>query len=172
MRLLSIARLASFIFVLPVFAHATTVERLGLESLVKKAERIVVGEVSGSRTYWSDNGKVILTSYTIQVQETMKGTRSRTVELTTVGGRMGDVTLHVSGMPAFESGEQAVIFVENTGGFSTVLGLGQGKFSIRNGEISNSVADLVFPDGRPGKPLRMSLDSFKKEIKLLIDRLH
>src|SRR6267378_8368553 len=83
------------IFLITTSSHATTVQRLNLEDLVKKANRIVVGRISDSRTFWSDNGKLILTSYTIEVGETIKGQASRTVELTTVGGRVGDLVLHV-----------------------------------------------------------------------------
>jgi hypothetical protein len=156
-----------FVFFVATLAQAATVERLNLDDLVKKASRIVVGKVTDSRTFWSSNGKLILTSYTIDVQETIKGAASRTVELTMVGGKMGDLILYVSGMPSFAQGEDAVVFVENSGGYSTVVGLGQGKFTISNGEVSNNVTGLAFPDGHPGQPLKMPLSSFKSEIKRL-----
>lgn len=160
----------ALILLLTIAAQATTVERLTLDDLVKKSQQIVVGKVRDSRTYWSGNGKLIFTSYTIEVQENLKGRTSRTVELTTIGGTMGDVTLHVAGMPAFNKGESAVVFIETTGVYSTVVGLGQGKFTVTHGEVSNSVSDLAFPDGRPGKSLKMTLDSFKQEIKTLVGR--
>ncbi|HYR87120.1 MAG TPA: hypothetical protein VE422_23765 [Terriglobia bacterium] len=156
------------IFLIAAPSHATTVERLNLEDLVKKASKIVVGRISDSRTFWSDNGKLILTSYTIEVQETIKGQASRTVELTTVGGRMGDLILHVSGVPSFAQGEDAVVFIENSGSYSTVVGMGQGKFTVTNGEVSNNVNGLAFPDGHPGKSLKMPLNNFKSEIKRLV----
>ncbi len=156
------------IFLITTSSHATTVERLNLEDLVKKANKIVVGRISDSRTFWSDNGKLILTSYTIEVGETIKGQASRTVELTTVGGRVGDLVLHVSGMPSFAQGEDAVVFIENSGSYSTVVGMGQGKFTVTNGEVSNNVTGLAFPDGRPGKPLKLPLDNFKSQIKQLV----
>src|SRR5205085_10489964 len=46
--------------------QATTVQRLGLEDLIKKAHSIVVGKVSGTRTYWSADRKLIFTNFTIQ----------------------------------------------------------------------------------------------------------
>lgn len=162
--------LAILILLTPLAARATTVERLTLDDLVKKANKIVVGRVNGTRTYWANNGKLILTGYTIEVQETIKGQASRTIEVTTIGGTIGDVTLHVAGMPSFERGESAVVFLENSGVYSTVVGLGQGKFEVDNGEVANNVADIAFPDSRPGRPLKMPLESFKKQIKLLLDR--
>src|SRR3954464_12356714 len=96
-------------FLMAASAHATTVERLGLEDLAKKAHTIVSGRVTNSRTYWSSNRKVIFTSYTLQVEENIKGQAARNVEITTIGGKIGDVELHVSGMPSFQTDESAVV---------------------------------------------------------------
>src|SRR5262245_25811107 len=150
--------------------HATTVERLGLEDLVKKARTIVVGKVTGSRTYWSANGKLILTDYTVEVDETLKGQAARRMAVTAIGGKIGDLELHVSGMPAFQQGENAVVFIEQSGGYQTVVGLGQGRFTVTNGEVANKVGGLTFPDGRPGSPLRLPLQEFKAQIRTLLNR--
>ena len=158
------------VFFLTTCSLATTVEHLNLEGLVKKSHKIVVGKVRDSRTYWSANGKLILTSTTIDVQETIKGQAGSKLELTTIGGKIGDVTLHVSGMPAFAKGEDTVVFVENTGAFSTVVGLSQGKFNLTNGDVSNDVRGLEFSDGTRGKPTTMPLTTFKRQIKLFLDR--
>src|SRR5262249_31302184 len=151
-------------------SFATTVERLGLEDLVKKARTIVVGKVAGSRTYWSADRKFILTDYTIQVDETIKGNAGRSVSVTSVGGKIGDIELRVSGMPAFQSGEDAVVFIEQSGAYQTVVGLAQGKFTVVNGEVANSAGGLSFPDGRPGNPVRMPLQSFKSQIRSFLSR--
>ena len=148
--------------------HATTVQRLSFDELVSKASSIIVGKVDGSRTFWS--GKLILTTYTLEVDETLKGQPSRTIELTTIGGTIGTVMLHVSGMPTFEKGENAVVFVEKSGAFSTIVGLGQGKFTVVNGEVSNNTAGLTFPDGRPGRSLKIPLDSFRNQIRSIAGR--
>ena len=158
------------VFLIATASQATTVERLDLGKMVKKAHKIVVGKVRGSRTYWSDNGKLILTNYTIDVEETIKGRASRTVEVTTIGGKIGNLTLHVAGMPAFAKDEDAVVFVEDGGAYSTVVGLGQGKFTVRNGEVSNDVSNLEFPDGASSKPTKMPLSTFKRQIKIFLDR--
>jgi hypothetical protein len=150
--------------------YATTVQRLALEDLVKKAHRIVIGKVSSSRTYWSADRKLILTNYSIRVDENMKGRPAAIIELTTVGGKIGDVALYVSGMPSFQTGEDAVVFVEQSGAYQTVVGLGQGKFTVSNGEVSNNVSDLTFPDRRPGNPLKMPLQNFKTQIRTILSR--
>jgi hypothetical protein len=159
-----------FVFLMAGLSQATTIEKLDLDGLVKKADKIVVGKVRGSRTYWSANGKLILTNYTIDVEETMKGEVAPTVELTTIGGKIGDITLYVSGMPTFAQDESTVLFVENSGPFSTVAGLGQGKFTIANGQVSNNIAGLEFANGGVSKTMKMSLREFRRQIKLLLDR--
>jgi hypothetical protein len=151
-------------------SFATSVERLSLEDLVKKARTIVVGKVTASRTYWSADRKFILTDYTIAVDESVKGQSPRSMSVTTVGGKVGDLELYVAGMPSFVKGEDAVIFVEQSGAYQTVVGLGQGKFTVTNGEVANSVSGLSFPDGRPGNPVRMPLDSFKTRIRTVLGR--
>lgn len=158
------------VFLITTLSQATTVERLNLDGLVKKSHKIVVGKVRSSRTYWSDNGRLILTNYTIDVEETIKGEASRTVELTTIGGTVGNLTLHVAGMPTFSKDESAVVFLESSGSYSTVVGLEQGKFTIANGEVSNKVSDLEFPDGELSKPTKIPLTTFKRRIKSLLDR--
>ena len=150
--------------------NAATVKRLDLDGLVTTAQTIIVGTVSDSHTYWTDDGRLILTRHTIEVDETLKGYPSGTVDVTTVGGTIGDQTLYVSGMPAFGDGERTVLFLESTGRYRTVVGLGQGKFSIDNDFVSNDVSELTFEDGRGGLPTRLDLDEFKDDIRRRLRR--
>jgi hypothetical protein len=154
----------------PAVTQATTVERLTLEDLATRSQNIVQGTVRGSRSYWSPNGKLILTDTTIEVSESMKGQSSRTVQVTTVGGRIGDTVLHVGGMPAFVPGESTIVFTQRSNGYHTVLGMSQGKFTVSNGEVANSPSELSFPDGRPARIYRMSVQNFKSEIRSMVDR--
>ena len=152
------------------FARATTVQRLALEDLVKKARHIVAGKVRDSRTYWSDNRKLILTSYTIEVDESIKGQSPRTFEVTTIGGKIGDLELQVSGMPSFVENENILVFTEASGSYEVVIGLAQGKFNVENGEVFNDIAGLSFPDGRPARPLRLPIETFKRQIRSILTR--
>jgi hypothetical protein len=150
--------------------QATSVRRLSFDDLIASAHSIVEGSVVSSNTYRSSDGKLIFTSYTISVQESLKGSTPQTVTVTTVGGRIGNTILHVAGMPVFQPGDRAILFLEQSKSFTTVVGLNQGKFAISNGEVSNSVSGLSFPDGAAGRSMKMPLDEFKKQIKLRIAR--
>jgi len=150
--------------------NATSVQRLGLDELVARAHSIVQGNVVGSNTYRSADGNLILTSYTVQVEETLKGLPASTVTLTTIGGRIGNTVLHVAGMPAFQPGERAVLFLEQSGNYTTVLGLNQGKFEVSNGQVSNSIAGLSFASGASAGAMQMPLDEFKRQVKVRLTR--
>ena len=144
--------------------HATTVKRMDLDGLVLGAQEIVIGKVRDSETFWSEDGRLILTRHTIDVSETLKGVNDGTAEIVTVGGTIGDLTLYVAGMPVFKPGEDTVVFVEAVGPLRTVVGLGQGKFSIADDFVSNSISNLEFADPGPGRVTRMRFASFKDAI--------
>jgi hypothetical protein len=159
---LTIGLILGFVFPL----YATSVRRLGFDDLVTRAGSIIEGNVISSQTYRSGDGKLILTTYTVNVQETLKGRAQQTLTITTIGGRIGNTILHVSGMPVFSPGEKAILFLEQSQSYTTIVGLNQGKFAISNNEVSNTVDGLSFPDALPGKPVKMPLDEFKRQIKL------
>jgi hypothetical protein len=145
--------------------YATTVRRMNFDDLVARADTIVVGQVIDSRAYWASDRKLILTSYTVEVAESIKGNAAHTITVTAVGGRVGNTILHVSGMPEFRAGENAIVFLERSGAYTTVVGLSQGKFTISNGEVSNSISGLSFSDGSAGQPLRLPVEEFKRQIR-------
>jgi hypothetical protein len=153
-------------------AKATTVERLSLQDLATRSQSIVQGIVRGSRSYWGPNGKLILTNTTIEVTESLKGQSPRTVEVTTVGGRIGDTILHVAGMPSFAPGESTIVFVEKSNGYNTVLGMEQGKFTVANGEVASTPSELNFVDGKPARISRMPEQVFKSQIRSMVERGH
>jgi len=166
----SVLLLASLVFGCLAPLQATSVRRLSFDDLISSANSIVEGSVVSSNTYRSSDGKLIFTSYTINVQESLKGSTPQLVTVTTVGGRVGNTILHVAGMPVFQPGDRAILFLEQSKSYTTIVGLNQGKFAISNGEVSNSISGLSFPDGAAGKSVKMPLDEFKKQIKLRITR--
>ncbi len=144
--------------------QAATMYRLTLEDLVVKADRIVIGRVIESQTFRSKERNLILTRHKVVIQESLKGPSAASVEVTTIGGQMGETVLQVSGMPALNVGEDLLLFLKPSGEYMSVLGWQQGKYSIRNGEVSNTMAGLSFSDGLPGKTVRMSIEAFKRQI--------
>jgi hypothetical protein len=153
---------------LPV--QAATLRRLTLEDLVEKADCIVIGRVVGSHTFRSPDQKLILTRHTLEIQQSLKGNPSPTMEVTTIGGQIGDTILQVAGMPSLTVGESMVLFLKPAGAYTTVLGWQQGKYSIRNGQVTNSAVGLSFSDGLPGKTVVLSVEEFKRQIQQRMGR--
>ena len=149
---------------------ATTVERFTLEDLSLRSHAIVQGVVRGSRSFWTSDRRLILTSTTLEVTETLKGQPGRIIEVTTVGGQVGETALHVSGMPAFTAGENAIVFMENSGAYLTVLGMSQGKFTISNEQARNSVSGLNFADGAASSNTQLPLQSLKNAIRSALEQ--
>lgn len=145
-------------------AQATTVERFTLEDLTVRAASIFEGTVTSTESHWDARRRVILTTTTLQITDGLKGSSSGSVQITTIGGRVGNSVLHVAGMAAFRPGETAIVFTERSGSHTTVLGLSQGKFALVNGVAENTVAELAFSDGRSGTRQKMPVDALKSQI--------
>ena len=145
------ASLAVILLISSAALQATTVRRLTLDDLVAKASSIVEGRVLDSRTFWTDDRKLILTTYTIEVQESLKGPSAQSVVVTTIGGRIGSTALRVAGMPILEIGESAVFFLEQSGSYTTVVGLKQGRFPIADGQVQNMSGGQCVRRSLPGK---------------------
>ena len=164
-------KISSFLFALLLIGcfkplYATTVRSLSFDDLVSKAQSIVAGHTVDVQTFRTADGRLILTNYTFEVEQTLKGSESGRITITTVGGRVGNTILRVAGMPSFAVGESAVVFLEKSGQYNTVVGLTQGKFSVVNGRVTNSVSGLSFSGNLPAQPLGMAVDEFKHQIHL------
>lgn len=159
---------AVLLFLGTISISGTTVIPMDLDDLVGQADRIIVGTVTASEAYWNESPRVILTRHTIAVSETLKGITSSHVDVTTVGGSIGDLALEVPGMAAFREGESAVIFLNRRGGFNTVVGLSQGKFGIRRGRAANRLDGLEFLGTRPATSVEMDFGALRREILMRV----
>ena len=100
--------------------------------LVGTADSIVVAEAIDSRPEWVVTGqsRVIVTRVTFRVTKTLKGTERLLLPLEFLGGTVGNVRQEVSGVPTFDSGDRAVLFVTGTRAASPIVGHSQGRFPI------------------------------------------
>ena len=115
--------------------RATTIERMSIERMSRAAPLIVRAQCVSNATAW-DAGE-IWTFTTFQVLETWKGPSAQVPQQITVrllGGTVGALTSHVSGIPRFQVGEEVVLFLERTArGDSSVVSWQQGTFRIMRG---------------------------------------
>jgi len=111
-------------------ARATTLLRMSVEEMARASQEIVRARCTGTATRW-DAGE-IWTFAAFEVEETWRGPAAAQVTVRLLGGRAGDLTSRVSGVPRFQPGEEVVLFLERTprGDFS-VVSWEQGTFRVR-----------------------------------------
>jgi hypothetical protein len=112
-------------------AHAAIIA-LSFTELVRKADDVFVGEVSGvqPRILVQNGSEKIVTDVTFRVTKVLKGRADATRVLVFAGGTVGDRTFTVEDVPTFTVGERDVIFAMTTATMSPIVGMAQGRFRI------------------------------------------
>lgn len=82
-----------------------------VEELAKKSDLIAVGKVRERRASWDAKRTRIETTITMEVDEVLKGSAGRTIEIVTPGGEVGGVGEAYSHTPSFSRDEELVVFV-------------------------------------------------------------
>jgi len=162
--------------------HATIAERLTLEDMVERSERIVQGRCIRTWSAWDAERQFIWTHSEIEVLDSLKGAKTTTLLVSEPGGVVDGVGMTVEGAPRYERGEELVLFAYRVpNGFWRARGFGQGKFTIVadprsgerrvNSEAHHTVAlvEAARIEGRRGTDLRqlngMPLEQFKARVR-------
>jgi len=161
--------------------EATTVQKLSLEELTRKSEKVVVGRCVSTESRWNEKNTLILTFSKFLVTEDLKGESSGWVTVMTVGGTVNGITQSVAGTPQFAPDEEAVLFLEGTKSSQwQPVGLAQGRFRIlkesRTGQrqVLHDLSGLEFYDtsaqrsATPQRSHQAPLDSFLRQVRGLI----
>jgi hypothetical protein len=112
---------AGVLSVAVVSALADTGLPVDLPARARGSERVVVASVERVRPEYRRNefgDELIVSRADLRVTESLKGRSAdgETVVVEVEGGTIGDVTLHVSDLPAIAAGENAVFFLERVPG--------------------------------------------------------
>jgi hypothetical protein len=91
---------------------ATTLKRMSLPDLSRAAHTIVRARCIANSTRW-DAGE-IWTFTTFDVEEIWKRSAPAQITVRLLGGKSGNFTSTVSGVPRFAPGEELVLFLERT----------------------------------------------------------
>lgn len=176
------AILAASLFSIP--ASATTLIRLSEHELVEQANLIVLGEIESVETLWADPDQdgisQIYTSVTLQIEKRFKGVvSSDRLSFRVFGGKRDGVEHKIPGIPPFQPGEKVLLFLRTGHVLSELVGLGQGKFSVRAGPNgrpwTRQVLDhanfveihgrRIVPDPKGGAALEQSLEALEVKIQ-------
>ena len=145
----SICALPLFLTLFPFLtlpAWATIAIQTDLRTMVRKADLVFTGKVTGQRAEWANlNGrKSIITVVSLEVLDTHKGIAGRILDLRCPGGTIGNTTLELVGMPTFAEGEKCVLFVRtNANAVCPIVGIYHGKL------LLNAEETVSRHDGRP-----------------------
>lgn len=124
---------------------ATTVLPISLERMSKKAELIFYGTVVSNEVKVDEASGHIATFTTFDVIDVIKGDVGDTHTIKQIGGQLpGSKTMFkIHGVPRFTIGEKTVVFMpqESQLGFASPLGLGQGRFTVRDNNGANTIND-------------------------------
>jgi hypothetical protein len=123
---------ATIILTIAAVGGATTIERMSIQRLAREAPVIVRARCEGSSVV-QDAGE-IWTVTSLNVEEVWRGAAPAQITVRLLGGRWGEITSHVSGVPQFRAGEEVVLFLAPAGrGDFSVVSWEQGTFRIRRG---------------------------------------
>ena len=169
-------------------ATTTTVIAPTFHELVAEAQLVLVGHVTNTQALWVSAGahRQISTDVTFEVESVLKGESASTHVLRFVGGTLDGDTLRIPGVPEFQTGDRALLFVSaTTHAISPLVGVMHGRFPIRQG--TDGFDYVTLHDGRAfsrveqvgptavvvsATPIRtMRLADFVREIRLELQQL-
>ena len=123
--------------VLPILAalsitaavRATSLVQLSLDQLAAAADNVARVRCAGAGSRWEKGA--IWTVTTFDVVESMKGNLPAQVTVRLPGRRVGHLTAAVDGIPKFNPGDEAIVFLERSrAGEYSVAGWVEGTFRI------------------------------------------
>jgi hypothetical protein len=134
---------------LPAASHATTLQKLTLAQLSRRAVAVVAGTVVSTKVQNTTSG--VRTVVRLEVERTYKGVGTRFMTVEVPGGVLPDGTrVVVGGMPAFAVGESSVVFVDVYG---WVIGGFQGELEVSGARLDATGETL----GALGRRVRAAL---------------
>jgi hypothetical protein len=130
----------SLILVLGVGTGQAAMRQLPMEDLARKADTIVLGTVIQQESAWDAQHTAIYTDVTLVVERVLAGTAEETVTLRVAGGSVGDIGMRTSNDAVFREGERVIVFLDTSAVPSTVVGLQQGKFTVKDNMVAGTGA--------------------------------
>ena len=114
--------------------RATTVIPPSFPELVAKAEAIYRGKVTAVEARHvdrPDGSRVIKTFVTVAIDKVLKGAAQGAITLEFLGGRVGDDSLLITGMPKFTVGAEEFVFVQRNGvQFCPLVAVMHGRYRV------------------------------------------
>lgn len=135
--------------------HATTLQQLSLDDMIRKSSEIVRGVVHGTGSGF--RGSTLYTNYRVQISEQWKGSSGAGVDFAVPGGVSNGIRQTYAGAPTLAEGQEFIFFLwTGRSGMRQLIGLSQGLFTLApgiDGQLlavrSPSTEQMLGPDGKP-----------------------
>lgn len=118
-------------------AGATVVAPLTVAERAARSDAVVHGRVVGVESAWHGERAVIYTVATVEVVAVLAGAARRGDRLAVrrIGGRVGAVEQVVAGNAVLARGDEAVLFLKQSGDFYGVVGMAAGVIPVGEGTV-------------------------------------
>ncbi len=126
-------------------AFAAPLVYQSLEDLTLRSGGCALAQVVDERVHWNETRTLIVTTFTLDVEESLKGdVPTGPVVLHRLGGEIDGIALGYVGMPELEVGDRAVVFVhERAAGVFIVSGMRQGVLLESEGRFSRDLRGVL-----------------------------
>lgn len=141
---------------------ASKVLPLNIDNILSQAEIIFEGECINVRTGEDKDTGLLATWFTFKIHEAIKGDLEETFTFKQIGGQDEAGSSMILPLAHYHQGERVILFLygESELGFSSAVGLHQGKFSITKSEDDQSTivtngmpASVLFKDMQDQTPM-------------------
>lgn len=132
-RLVAIAALLLVALTVPV-AQAAVAQAASFDEKVDNAAAIILGKCVKTEARFDPTGRWIVTYATFAVEQSMKGNAAGELTVVTPGGVVNGIHQETIGVPAFQAGDEHVIFLKNTRLGPTPLYFDQGTYDVAAGD--------------------------------------
>jgi len=145
--LLAALLLFALLTLLTPSALGAHVAQLSGRELAAASSNVVVAVVEGREVRWNGKHTLLMTDYTLRVEERLRGAAPERFVLTMPGGTLGDITDEVCSAVELEPGARYLLFLDGLErpSLSPILGARQGAFRETAGfaEIVAAARNLV-----------------------------
>jgi hypothetical protein len=128
-RLLSLMALVAISIATPA-AQAAVAQAASFDEKVDHASSIILGKCVKTEARYDPTGRWIVTYATFAVEQSLKGDAGGQVTVVTPGGSVNGIHQETVGVPAFNVGDEHVVFLRNTRLGLTPLYFDQGTYNV------------------------------------------
>jgi hypothetical protein len=147
---------------------ATVFQVQTLDEQLKEADGIIIGHYLKSKAIKLDDGSVATQMiFKMNKEYGMQSDLFRMDEIIIhyPGGKLGDETVSVDGVPEFVSGENVALMIKSRQDRYWGLNLGMGSYKVINYGNEKIIVNSIFPNDR--RLSQIKLEDFEKSVKLI-----